>query len=510
MAELTHQYASLEGQTYGLIRHNPENRPFLSPTNQILGDVRAATRDVLKEWARIWLEAESKERDFEKQICFDPSVVVGKKKDTGGPIRRVLHQLSPAGIVNGLEYRARVEHQSSSFIRRGGDDAFTYNQGRERKGPKLEPQSGNVVLSGFVRQKGDARKGPFRSSFRQITVKGPFTNSSIPFALLESDSKYFQEIQKKGGFGNIQIMDMDIAALLIYADQNPDKVKDFPRKRKIALPFRTDTIDKETLRFFNVEELPYLSGTVTDLTPLKMDVLFAKYFKGENYFTLDKILSKLPVFNLPTIQSIQEGKSRWVVIPREFPLTEKKKFENLDKAVARLYSMIDDNLTEEGFELKDVVIEKKDSPYETLCLHYEKGDEIRRVTLDGRPPLIIRRRLRPNAIVYPVRNIEGQWHIDPLAELYINYKKGRLDDMTRTVTDYEVTMPEFKPGQFVPDSILRDYAVILAEVLQEHNKNKPSNQYPETFYRASDRAQDHGFTRSARMLKYMRNKFFNK
>ncbi|MCK4589016.1 MAG: hypothetical protein KAT77_01115 [Nanoarchaeota archaeon] len=512
--ELTFEYPIINGLTYGLVIDNPENRAFMSPTYFLLGDIRRARRTQIKEWFGQWLEFESQPKDFEKLLNFDKRFNVGKTEN-GSNIRRNLHDLSPLELVTASEFRTRMKRHydgSASFVKRGGDDVFTYKKKRQKQGTRLdlEPHTGNVVLSGYVRKKGDARKGAFRSSFHKITLKGPFKNSAIPFAQISDDCRYFDEIKKKGGYETLQIIDTDVAALLLHAAKNPNKVKDFQGNREFFVPFRTDTIDERILGYHRIEDLPYLSQSQFSLVPLKMDIFLARYFKNMGYFTLDKILTKLPTFDLQTIELINQGKAKYIVIPQAFPL-DQKDLRSMEPEVAALYSMILKNLKDDGFVLKDIVLEKKDSVYETPCLHFEGPDnQIRRVTLDGRPPIIIKRK-NTDGTVYPVRSIEGNSHIDFFVELYRFYKKdpnnlrkGVLDDMTRAVSDYMVTLPEPRKGQFIPESILKDYAQVIDLAIQIYNQKKPEHYVAESFNRASNRARASGFKRAPGMIGFMR------
>jgi hypothetical protein len=497
---LNHDYPEIQCQTYGLMIDNPGNRAFISPTYFFLGDARRAALPTLKEWSRIWGEFEAQELDFEKRFRFDSPLKIGED-DEGKDIRANLHDLTHVQRINAAAERIKLRYGVKSFITRGGTDVFEYNADGEKQGPKLETHTGQVVLSGFVRKKGDARKGPLRSSFHQVSVAGPFKNSRHPFGKLDNDSRYFKEIYKKGGYQHIQIVDTEIAALLLFAAGNPAHVGDFDGKREFFVPFRTDSIDERTWKYFTYENLPHISRTVTDLTPLKMDVFFERVFRQTPYFTLDKILTTLPVFDLKTIEMIEQGQAKWVALARKYPL-KKKDYSHLDRKVAEVYAMIDRQMEEDGFVETDTVLEKKDSLFETPCLHYVGPDnQVRRVTLDGRPPLIIERRKNPDAPVFPVRNIEGSWQHDFFSELYKQYRKGRLDDMTRAVGEYMVTIPEpRRRGEYIDDSVMQDYARLLINAINDYNKAKPEDYRPESINRAANRARAAGRTRAASMI----------
>jgi len=509
---LDFEYKALQPTDYGLVLHNPENRVFMSPSYFFLGDIHGAMPGQISNWLAVWLEMENNsDKDFEPLFVFDPDKKynVGRN-EKGRFIRKKLHSMRPAELKDAAAFRASLSnhHRTRTFIDMGGDEIFVPPQ----EPISESPHTGEVVLSGRARKKGDARSD---STYHLLTIKGPFRDSDklddncIPRGVLFSevtcDCHWYREIKKKNAESSIELLDSDLAGFLIFASKNPRRVRGKPAGRDFFVPFRTDVVDEETLKFHTVEELPFLSDTMRDLTALKMSVFIKKYFDNATHFSIDKKLTKCPVFDSLTIRLIKDKRADYRILLGAFPFAKGKK-SSFEEPIQRLYWGIFSQLSKEKFTLAGAVLENKDTSYESACLHFEgPGDQIARITVNGLPPVIIKRKKLRRKVISPVRDYTYKTtkefpKISPFAELYKRPATPRMDDMLRAGTEYMVILPEK-----IPIALWRDYARVIHNAIDEYNQNlDPDYEKPESIEQAIKRARAYRMKGSAKQLEKIR------
>ncbi|MBD3304048.1 hypothetical protein GF343_02805 [Candidatus Woesearchaeota archaeon] len=499
------EYAALSPTDYGLVLHNPENRVFMSPSYFFLGDIRGAMPGQISDWLAVWLEMENTpEKDFEPLFVFDPDKKynVGRN-EKGRFVRRKLHSMRPAALKDAAAFRASLSnhHRTRTFIDMGGDEIFV-----PPKNPIFEsPHTGEVVLSGRARKKGDARTD---ATYHKIRVIGPFRDSDdtgLLFADVSCDCQWHYFITGKNSHFPVQILDSDIAGFLNFISKNPGKVKNKPADRAFFMPFRTDMVDEQALPYFTVEEMPFLSTSVRDLNPLKMSVLIKKFFDNASHYSIDRLLTKCPVFDSQTIQLILDRRADYRMLLKEFPFAKAKK-SSFEEPIQNLYWSIFSQLGREQFALAGAVVENKDTSYESPCLHFEGPDgRIARVTVNGLPPVIIRRKKLRRKVISPVRDYTHKAtkefpKINPFAELYKRPVTPRMDDMLRAGTEYMVTLPEK-----IPVALWRDYARAIHNAIEGYNQNlDPDYEKPESIEQAIKRARAYRMKGSSKQLERIR------
>jgi len=502
---LDFEYTELKPTDYGLVLHNPENRVFMSPSYFFLGDVHGAMPGQISEWFAVWLEMENNpDKDFAPLFTFDPDKKynVGRNEE-GKLVRRKISTMRPAELRDAAAFRSSLSrhHGTRTFVDMGGQEIFV----PQKNAISILPHTGEAVLSGRARKKGDARTD---ATYHKIRITGPFRDSDergILFADVSCDCQWYYVITGKNSHYPIQILDSDIAGFLSFISKNPGKVRNKPAGREFFVPFRTDTIDEQTLQYFTVEEMPFLSQSVRNLTPLKMSVLVKKFFDNASHYSIDKLLTKCPVFDSQTIQLISEGRADYKILLKEFPFAKGKK-GGFEEPIQRLYWGIFSQLHKEKFTLAGAVLENKDTPYESACLHFEGPDnQIARVTANGLPPVIIKRKKMRKRIISPVRDYTQKAskefpRINPFAELYKRPTTPRMDDMLRTPTGYIVTLPEF-----IPQALWRDYAQVIHSAIEEDNETRdPDYTKPESFNGIATRARAYGYKGSANLVERIR------
>ena len=505
--ELDFEYEALKPTDYGLILHNPENRVFMSPSYFFLGDIHGARPGQISDWFAVWLEMENNpDKDFEPLFAFNPE----KKYNVARAgsrrfVRKKLHSMRPAELRDAAAFRASLtrHHGTKTFVNIGGDEIFV----PKHNNVTITPHTGESVLSGRARKKGDARTD---ATYHKLRIIGPFIDSNEKgtlFANVSCDCTWAYIIEGKNSYWPVQILDSDLAGFLQYVSRNPKKVKGKPAGRDFFVPFRTDSIDEPTLQFHTVEEMPFLSETVRDLTALKMSVFVKKYFDNANHFSIDRELTKCPVFDPLTIQLIREKRADYRVLLDAFPFTRGKK-SGFEEPLQSLYWGIFRQLGKEGFTLDGAVLENKDTPYESACLHFEGSNgQIARVAINGLPPVIIKRKRIPRKVVVPVRDYtlsasSSKEHpvISPFADLYKRPTTPRMDDMIRAGTEYMATLPDF-----IPQALWRDYGKVIGHAINEHNekRNKDYTQ-AESFNGIITRARAYGFKGTAKLVERIR------
>ena len=464
------EYPEFRPLRYGVALENPRNRPLLCPESFFLGNVLVTPPSELELEIEKWLEFRRAEHDFEFLFDFNREFMVPTEETTkkGRKISRNrkkrLVDLTAEQLVFALRRKIHIHDRTLSIWNYHGDNAVT------------ETNSGTQVLTGRVKSIGDARESQ-RTKFHLVSIDDPFAHNTLHFNNLSCTCEDCFWTSTKLGNRNAQITCLHVAAMLDFLSRHPEKIKNYDaileelkRRNKeitdleLIVPFCTDSIDAEVLKWFRGEKHPYISkGDQPSLSNLKIDVLMARYFSSTSCFELAKILLRLPIYNEQLLDWIIDGKAGFEVLPQENVFSLDKKVAD---PVRRIHEAINNHLYREGFVLKGYVLEKKGSPHEVIAINYvhkSRDESVRVIFNENYPPIIVRRTPVINSRFYPFREYESQVSI--FRQLYQYERTGKelrgLDDRTRRYTRVSVELPPC----FIPNELLKDYKrVIEAEI----------------------------------------------
>lgn len=457
------EYPEFQPARYGVVLDNFRNRPFLCPGSFFLGDVLVTPASQLEQEIENWLDFKRAEHDFEPLFDFNRDFMVQveektKRRKIVRTRKRKLINLTAEQLVFALLRKIKLHDKTLSIWNYHEDNAV------------YGANSGTQVLTGKVKSIGDARESQ-RTKYHLVSIDDPFDHNSTHFNNVTCTCEDSFWMGAKQGNKNAQIICVHAAAIIDFISKHPTKIENYAFvleaiKRRIpsvdslelVVPFHTDSIDAEVLKWLKEEDHSYISkGEQPSLSNLKIDVLLARYFGGMSYFDLAKLLLRLPVYDERVINWIIDNKAGFEVLP------QKQLFgtEEIATPVQKLYEALNSYLYRERFHLKGYVLEKKGSPHEVIAINYvhRNGNEIRVVFSKNYPPVIVRRTPIKGARFYPFKESETRGHI--FYHLYHNERTGRalrgLDDRTRRPTNINVELPPC----FIPNELLADYKEVI-------------------------------------------------
>ncbi len=457
------EYPEFQPARYGVVLDNFRNRPFLCPESFFLGSVLVTPASQLEREIENWLDFRRAEHDFEPLFDFNRDFMVQveekvKRKTTVKTRKRKLTGLTAEQLVFALLRKIKL-HDKTLSIWNYHEDTAVY-----------DANSGTQVLTGKVKSIGDARESQ-RTKYHLVSIDDPFVHNNTHFNNVTCTCEDSFWMGAKQGNKNAQIMCVHAAAIIDFLSRHPERIENHGlvlealRRRgssvdslELVVPFNTDSIDAEVLKWFKGEDHPYISkGEQPSLSNLKIDVLLARYFGGMSYFDLAKTLLRLPIYNEQVINWIIDNKAGFEVLP------QKQLFgtEEIATPVQRLYEALNNYLYRDGFHLQGYVLEKKGSEHEVVSINYvhRNGNEIRVVFSKDYPPVIVRRTTIKGARFYPFR--ESQSRGEMFHHLFYTEITGRqlrgLDDRTRRYTNINVELPPC----FIPNELLPDYRELI-------------------------------------------------
>lgn len=444
--ELQVEYPQFTGRRYGITIYHNGSKTLVPPESFFIGNVLATLQNVLRERLRRWLEYEKLPKEYK---LFDTSRRYRIKIKEDGEIHdryKELIELTPQELEFALSQKIRAKEGSYSLLRIGGDAAFDIGL-KEGRGI----HAGNVILSGFVKSKDDARKSQV-TRFKHVSITGPFKQSKNKFTDINctcEDSFYSRE---KQGYENIRLICTHAGALLYFAHQNQDKIRRFRHIRnlmgedtEIFMPFHSD-FPKEKLNIRMEEPL--------NLDNLVIDVILSRYFNDESLFEIGKRLTTIPTIYDASLENlVADERAGFEVLVNSYIFDTAK---GINPAIRTLYTLMRKSLEDQDYKMSGYCLEKRDSPYETIALIFRKDkDEVRLLFNKNFPPVAVFRKDRPT-VVNVHRYIDPDTHLHPFSELFI--PKRLLDDRSRKDTYYEVIIPsDFR----IPKTLWSDYRLTI-------------------------------------------------
>lgn len=326
---------------------------------------------------------------------------------------------------------------------------------------KNKPHTGTAMLTGKV--KAMERGGRGNATKYSVNVTYPFGLPDGYYCACE-DSRW---TDAKEGRGDIEGACVHAAALQTYAFQNPHLVRRTDKAlrealkggAKFVLPFHFEQTQQHDLRKYGIsrEELGHLSSQSVDLSHLTMDVLISHFLGGTNYFQIGKRLSLIPdIYDPVLLDAIFKGDIVFEIVQQEKVKRDfsEPRFRDIDKMTREMIGVLKRN----GYELKGHPLEFRDSQWETVAWHYEKGGNIVRVIpTDKFPPVFIYRK-KSDGPKNPFLVEEYGRDYHPYQKLFGDER--RLDDRLKQVTDFGVRIPI---GIDIPPSLREWYKGTIHE-----------------------------------------------
>ncbi len=432
------------------------NKIFLPAESYAMGDILITHPNILYEQLKAWQEFRKHPPEDLKTLLFKlaTNYFVQTPQKTDGRYqtrKKDLLSLSPTELRFALLRKLFAEKESYNLWRVGGEDAIQRGR-RNRK----RPYSGKVVLTGNVKAMERGGRGDIPTHY-SVNIINPF---SLPEGIYCS-CEDLRWMDTKEGPVSIDGVCTHAAALQNYAAQNPGLVRNFLNisrlgNRKFFLPFHFRESQHHNLRRYGIliEDLEHLSAQNLDLSHLKIDILVDHLFDGNNYFDIGKKLLLIPhIYNPVLLDAIFAGKAFYEVIIQE-NVKRDIDLHQLEETKRMLSEMLS-QLTSQGYKIQGYALEFKDSPWETICMNYEKDNKIVRILFNEKfPPVFIFRKKTSNDIRNPFL-VERYNH--PFSYLFA--RTVSIDDRTKEITSFEVRLPT---QITLPQSLRQEYRMAIA------------------------------------------------
>lgn len=439
-------YLQFTGRRYAVALYNNNSKTLVPLESTFIGNILATPQRDLVARLKKWLEYEKGQIDHEK--LFDVSrkykLKVREKREIRERFRRLI-ELTPNQIALALSYKIKSKEGSHSLLRKGGEEAFNM----DIKGGK-RIHAGNIILSGYVKSKSDARKAQI-PKFRHVSITGPFNQSKDKLTSINCTGEASFYAEEKQGYTNLSLYCTHAGALSYFARENSDLIKRFSHVRglmgggtEIFIPFHSRGIVGEH-----------------DLDNLSVDVILNRYFNRQKLFKIGKKLSRIQEIYDGHLESlILDGRAGFEVLIDNYIFDTAK---GVNAHVRNLFNMMRNYLENEGYEMAGYCLEKKDSPYETVALMFRSKDDNKEVRLlfnkEFPPVAIVRKDMKQSRIVDVHGFTEPREYNHPFSELFMPISYA-WDDRTRTTTGYEVVIPsDFR----IPQPLWIDYKECIAE-----------------------------------------------
>lgn len=451
---MQHETLELIARRYAPVMHMDNGNKIVIPAESFaIGDILTTPPDELYRQLRAWQEFRRNPPSDLKKMLFelkDYYIVQTQEMAANGKYKTKkakLLDLSPAELRFALLRKLFAEKDS-------------YNLWNSGCHAVRKAHTGKRVLTGEV--KAMERGGRGNLTYYSVNVTNPF---ELPewYRCLCEDSRWTDA--KEGGTG-ISEACTHAAALQTYAYNNPKLVgnsaKALASGKELFLPFHFRQPQQHDLSNHGIERevLEYLSAQSLDLSHLKMDVLIYHLFNKTTYFEIGKKLLLIPdIYDPMLLEAVFNGRVFYETIKHENVKrgNNEQKFLEMDKMVRKMMHL----LTQSGYELKGHPLEfrdPRDSKWETVSWHYEKGNKIVRIVPNEKFPPVFVYREKGNDAINPFlfEDYGGDYH--PYNNLF--GKERRIDDRTKQVTDFEVRIPT---GIKMPPSLKEWYKETIAE-----------------------------------------------
>ena len=476
------EYPRFTGRNYVVaVYDNPHNKPQWDPTNFFIARFLLTKKRDLEKILGRWLterpslvtkleeEGKSPVFDLDREYKLDLEGITqestmqleldfeGEKRD-----KRKLTELTAEQLFDAVRERIKKRFGSYKVMDLDYRQFFFFGN------PTKKTHSGPIVLTAYMRSKGDGRKG---SRYHRIGIKGPFENSETPFALLSCSCEDSSAAKIKGGYTPNQLGCIETAATLLLARYHPETIKNLEavikrNRSRVRLPFHVHEGSPSD------EEVQYaFYGKQPNLVNLMVDTVFAYIFNRQTKYEISKALTKLPVIydSDYTRPKLEEGRAGFEVIPNKYIFDESNP---IPPAVREWFNRMKSYYERNGFQLNRFVIENKDSDYESIAMEYVKRNEkrglteVRRLILGDGPPIekkmVFSDETEPD-IFFMERHPPK--YVNPYAQLFKpHYDKGikpeDFDDASRTMPVFsEYRIPWFIGIQ--DEDLVQDYRTAI-------------------------------------------------
>ncbi len=325
---------------------------------------------------------------------------------------------------------------------------------------------GKRVLTGRIKAKHDARRRNILRTWQTIVREGSFDFIDSPeYKDVSCQCPDHQWDRAKG----VAVVCIHAASLLEYLYSNSGLIEKEVERKPLWIPFNFMTNELS-------EQFPeefYEASYIAEENPpprhvLEMDIIVSHYLLGKNYFEINKELTRLfPIFGPGIIEGIREGKYCFGAIRQK---RQKRSETDYGKAIIEMQERLSGMLREKGFRPSETyALEFRDTPNETFCKDYTRGDVSIRVLFNKKfPPVVIERR-NGKPLFNPTETDYNARH--PFAQLF--EKQERIDDKSRRRTYFEVRLPR---GIEMPGILKEHYRACLENYFQG-NRNHVINEH---------------------------------
>ena len=368
------------------------------------------------------------------------------------------------------------------------------------KHPERKSHSGTRHLTGYINSKGDGRKD---NRYNKVRISGPFVKSKNPFSVLYSESKDAFYAGMKGRDKPSQLAAIEVIKLLLTARYHPEKVDNLQNvldinKSEIMLPFHVHKSHPLS------EDSSYVAkGEQPNMVNLMVDSVLAYLFNDQTKSEISKALTKIGTIFDPDylLERLKKGAAGFEVIVNEFTFGE---WKPIPEGLRKWYDNITGYYRKEGFELKRLVLEFKDSPYESIAMEYQNGNEVRRLIFGDHPPVerkMIFDEKTERDILFTERPENKPKNKHPFQKLFQpHYSKGLrpedFDDASRRMPIFsEYRIPWFV---HVPDkSMVQDWGSGIKRYLPKGFQSLRGRLFARNDYLANSPYKDERFNVSA-------------
>jgi len=301
-------------------------------------------------------------------------------------------------------------------MREGGDEVVT--------GSNATNFQGEIWLTGAVRKRSRANGS---GKFNEVRVAGPFKSSKIRLGSIVSNDREFFEMTSKFGYQQAHYVSSAVATLLYCARYNPGAIRNLQavkarRGVEIWLPFHS-----YEPQYHGISARTIVEGPQPNFQALTVDTLVQFLTRGsKTKHDLNKALTRLPViYDKLLLQLINRGDANFVTIADKWILN--RSGPSVPPPQYAWYDAMDKHLIARGYHFEQLVLEKKDTPFETVAMDYKSRDgnkSIRLLFFNGLPPLVQERVLIPKhkTEVFLMDQKSQKDPIHPYAALFDSYE----------------------------------------------------------------------------------------
>ncbi len=453
-------YPGRTARRYVLSYRVPENDTVImfDPTAFYFGHFRRLTKKqrqgALRTWQNYWKQATLFPRIFD--TAFEQKTYTQERNGSGNYKRERIDLLSASqrDVEHALqcEIRARQSRRfKAAHLWNGEGDKELFNL----ESVAVRPFQGSIVTTAKVRSDSSARAGNEVLKYRSVSIDHLFGPEGHFITGAQATTEDFHWSHTKEGRTNVIVIDKDLAALMDFAKHNPQAFREYhPRRGTAFLPFDFLALYKhEGVRSEAPEHFP---GTHPPRDVLLIDILMHWLYLGKNgatQFEISKKLMQMPFLMDPAvITGIRTERLRFEMLTQDHaePKLEPAKI----RALRKLYTEINNNLTQNGYALEGHTLEFKGTDWETVAFNYVGTHGSARVLFHkdyAYPPLVVYK-----------ANDSPRGKVSQISEHPIKYlarTQVTIDDWTRRnrTTSIEV------PNAFITEEITPDYKAAIAE-----------------------------------------------